>query len=441
MVNSLLKKMIAVLLVSILLTAVTAWSMVRLYLLQQSHAQSHAAIIRVQLDVDELRAHLIQYLQYQDDMSFLKLSEFQHELSETWSRDEVIGDRSTGKLKQINTQLAGLIDGDRIFREAKEKRAIQSTYVIQRQNIMRMRYNMLIQEMNTHLAHAHRRLLSIEQNAIDRTYSHLTLILIGCYVVFFAAVIGLIRRFRQGAQTVSRGIFAIRDGVFSHKIQAKALDKEFQYVAGAFNEMSEQLQHNTFTRAELETEIERQTKELSEQKETLKYLSDHDALTRLLNRRALDRELTIAMDKAERTGVIIAVLFMDINKFKPVNDHYGHAFGDKVLVELANRLTRHTRKTDMIARFGGDEFVVCLDLLRSKAGVTEKARCLIQAVEKPITVQNHTVQVGVSIGIAYFSPEENFARDVLERADTAMYVAKESKDSRYVEHNPLSVVS
>lgn len=147
------------------------------------------------------------------------------------------------------------------------------------------------------------------------------------------------------------------------------------------------------------------------------------------------------MDKAERTGVIIAVLFMDINKFKPVNDHYGHAFGDKVLVELANRLTRHTRKTDMIARFGGDEFVVCLDLLRSKAGVTEKARCLIQAVEKPITVQNHTVQVGVSIGIAYFSPEENFARDVLERADTAMYVAKESKDSRYVEHNPLSVVS
>lgn len=156
----------------------------------------------------------------------------------------------------------------------------------------------------------------------------------------------------------------------------------------------------------------------------IRHLAQHDALTGLMNRAAFLDQLQLAMNKAAREQQQLALLFIDLNDFKRVNDSLGHLEGDRVLVTVAERLRACLRTGDHVARFGGDEFVVLLDAVRSRHDVLVVLQALLSVVEVPVETHGRSLSVTPSIGIALY-PEHGETADLLiQHADTAMYGAK-----------------
>jgi diguanylate cyclase (GGDEF)-like protein/PAS domain S-box-containing protein len=158
----------------------------------------------------------------------------------------------------------------------------------------------------------------------------------------------------------------------------------------------------------------------------------HDALTGLPNRALFKEHLKLAVERAKRKDpFLFAVLFLDLDRFKNVNDSLGHAVGDELLIQIARRLEEHIRPVDRVARFGGDEFAVLLDGIEDPSDATRVAERLQTQLQQPFNILGHNVFTSVSIGIAmsttgYLGPD-----DVVRDADTAMYRAKALGKARY----------
>ncbi len=156
----------------------------------------------------------------------------------------------------------------------------------------------------------------------------------------------------------------------------------------------------------------------------LQQLARYDPLTGLANRRELHEHLGAALNRIQRYGGSLALLFIDVDHFKSINDRHGHAAGDEVLQEIALRLRGAVRTTDTVARVAGDEFVVILEQLRSTDEPQFVARKLLAAIGKPFMLDHGALQVGVSIGIALGQAGDG-ADQLLRRADRALYAAKD----------------
>jgi diguanylate cyclase (GGDEF)-like protein/PAS domain S-box-containing protein len=150
-----------------------------------------------------------------------------------------------------------------------------------------------------------------------------------------------------------------------------------------------------------------------------------DSLTGVPNRRLLDERLALSLARSKRHQLPIALLYVDIDHFKKVNDTYGHAVGDAVLREVSARLNAAVREVDLVARLGGDEFVVLIDDLSSPADAESIARKLLAAMQQPVETGGSALQVTVSIGIGFFW-ETPTQESLLAAADQALYDAKES---------------
>lgn len=165
--------------------------------------------------------------------------------------------------------------------------------------------------------------------------------------------------------------------------------------------------------------------------ERLAHQASHDALTALPNRALLLDRLNQQLLFAERAGQTVAVLFLDLDGFKAVNDRLGHAAGDELLIAIASRLQGHVRAGDTVARLGGDEFVLVLSALTNRREVTIVVERLIAAIGSPILLAMGEVQVSASIGIAFSSPDCSDPEALLAAADGAMYAAKQAGKGRY----------
>lgn len=160
----------------------------------------------------------------------------------------------------------------------------------------------------------------------------------------------------------------------------------------------------------------------------IRHLALHDYLTGLPNRAYFVEHANADLAMAKRYGRKLALLFLDLDKFKPINDQYGHEAGDAVLVETSRRLRAALRESDMVCRLGGDEFVVLLSQYSDDAGLLTLAHKLYEAICKPIQLQNHSVSVACSMGIATYPEHGHTLDDLIQRADTAMYRAKAQPD-------------
>ncbi len=158
--------------------------------------------------------------------------------------------------------------------------------------------------------------------------------------------------------------------------------------------------------------------------EQLLHIATHDTLTGLANRRVLTDRLSHALARAERTGEAVALLFIDLDGFKCVNDLYGHAVGDEVLIEVADRLREVARGSDFVARLGGDEFVILLDTDVHPGSPSALAERVFDGLSRPCRFTGGEAIVGASIGVAMHPPLSNLAADLIRRADAAMYEAK-----------------
>jgi len=150
----------------------------------------------------------------------------------------------------------------------------------------------------------------------------------------------------------------------------------------------------------------------------------HDALTGLPNRLSLMVRLENAVTVAKRNGAVLALLFIDLDKFKPVNDQYGHAVGDKLLQAVAARLRPCVREADTLARLGGDEFVVLLQSDVSRVTPAFTAQRIAEALQQPYEIDGYHIEIGASIGVSLFPDDADDADRLLARADAAMYRVK-----------------
>ena len=153
-------------------------------------------------------------------------------------------------------------------------------------------------------------------------------------------------------------------------------------------------------------------------------LAQHDPLTGLPNRALLNDRLNQAISRAQRHGSLVAVLFLDLDRFKRVNDSLGHAIGDKVLQEVAKRLTGAVRASDTVSRYGGDEFVIVLSELGHRALARLKAEKLRTSLSAPSFIGQRALHIKVSIGISIFPEDGQDAQTLIDCADFAMYRAK-----------------
>jgi diguanylate cyclase (GGDEF)-like protein len=177
--------------------------------------------------------------------------------------------------------------------------------------------------------------------------------------------------------------------------------------------------------------IERLLSTTIAQRDIIHHQAAHDPLTSLPNKTLMDDRLAMACERATRDNALAALLFIDLDGFKGVNDSHGHEAGDRVLVEVARRLEAGLRKVDTAARLGGDEFLVVLDGIGCRADADTVAAKLIELVGQPIDVGGEAVRIGVSIGIAVFPEDTRKVSDLVRLADGAMYAVKRAGKNGY----------
>ena len=164
----------------------------------------------------------------------------------------------------------------------------------------------------------------------------------------------------------------------------------------------------------------------------LRHKAFNDYLTNLYNREWFLDKLTNGVERVKRnSNCLFAVLFLDLDRFKKINDNLGHIIGDKLLVAVAQRLLKAVRSTDTVSRIGGDEFAIILENMQATSESYDVAQRIIQELSKPFVVENNEVFTGTSIGIVFSSPHYQTAEDMLRDADTAMYRAKERGGNSY----------
>jgi diguanylate cyclase (GGDEF)-like protein len=247
-------------------------------------------------------------------------------------------------------------------------------------------------------------------------------VVLGLLGAMFAVVVGialyLARRMTTDVvrplEVLRRAVVTLREGDLAHRIEDvpdQRWPTELSDVAGAFNAMAAAL---------------------DEQHRNLRHRATQDPLTGLPNRSSFRRHLEDILLPTRRTKHTLAVLFIDIDDFKVINDSLGHAVGDAVLVEVAERLAACVGPGDLVARLGGDEFVILIsDRRPGRDSAQDIAERVLAVLANPFPIVGDTVSVAVSIGIAIARPDMDDAGRLLAEADLAMYAAKRNGKGRH----------
>ncbi len=177
--------------------------------------------------------------------------------------------------------------------------------------------------------------------------------------------------------------------------------------------------------------IFRDLSELKRKEAQLIHLAHHDPLTGLPNRALFNDRIAVALSQAQRSGTKLAVCYLDLDGFKPINDHWGHAVGDQLLIEISRRLESSLRGGDTIARLGGDEFVLLLTNLVDFAECETVLARLRATVAQPVVIEGHALSVTASIGVTLYPDDAADADTLLRHADQALYNAKEAGRNRH----------
>src|SRR5581483_10820925 len=213
----------------------------------------------------------------------------------------------------------------------------------------------------------------------------------------------------------------IHDVVTSESFKARAPvagSKEIADLASAFNRMLEELEHRDEATHQAEANLHSQART--------------DALTGLPNRRLFTESLSQAVAFARRTHRNLGLLYIDLDGFKHVNDSLGHSVGDQLLCEVGKRLSTRVRRSDMLARVGGDEFTVILRSVEQMDDATAAAESLIQGLTHSFRIEGREISIGASIGISTLDESLIDAAELLKQADSAMYAAKRAGRNRAV---------
>jgi diguanylate cyclase (GGDEF)-like protein len=203
---------------------------------------------------------------------------------------------------------------------------------------------------------------------------------------------------------------------------------ENQTLLAKYHELTEELELKIGERT---AELSSKNRQLLSAARKMKYMAYHDVLSGLPNRRMFLERLKAAMDEAKRNHYKLAVIFIDLDRFKNINDTLGHEFGDLLLKHVTKEMAKSVRRIDTISRQGGDEFTVLLNRIRSEEEVIPLVERMRSIVAKPITIQSQELHVSMSIGIAFYPSDGKSTEELMKNADMAMYRAKEEGRDNY----------
>jgi diguanylate cyclase (GGDEF)-like protein len=175
----------------------------------------------------------------------------------------------------------------------------------------------------------------------------------------------------------------------------------------------------------LEERVKRRTEQISKINNELEYIAEHDPLTGLPNRRLFAKRLELCLKNKNASEDIFAVLFIDLDRFKSINDYLGHKTGDSLLMEIAQCLRKCTRETDTISRQGGDEFLLILDNITDVSEIDKTAKKIISCLSTPFIINGYEINVSASIGISVYPHHGNSSEVLMKNADIAMYRVKD----------------
>ncbi|WP_303720390.1 diguanylate cyclase [Malonomonas rubra] len=212
----------------------------------------------------------------------------------------------------------------------------------------------------------------------------------------------------------------------------KTLDVQGQRKSGEVFPTELSISRGTAGGQRLYTLIVRDVTERKSMEERVRRMASHDHLTGLPNRTLLMDRLQVAMAQVRRQGGQFALLFIDLDKFKPVNDNYGHDVGDRLLQQVATRMLDAIRASDTVARIGGDEFALLLNNIENCSAVHSACENLLTSLRRSFNVSGIQIEISCSIGVALFNGQDSDAGDLLKRADNAMYKAKRDGKNGFV---------
>ena len=181
----------------------------------------------------------------------------------------------------------------------------------------------------------------------------------------------------------------------------------------------------------IQLDLEKSLKELDKQKKELEHQANHDALTNLPNRVLFLDRLEQAISLSQRHNKKVAVLFIDLDNFKEINDSLGHDIGDKILVEFTSRMEKKIRRSDTLSRLGGDEFCIILNDINSVDNVSNFITDSMKTSKDPFIIGNNTLYIGMSIGVSIYPNDGHSANTLLKNSDAAMYEAKGNGRNTY----------
>ena len=242
------------------------------------------------------------------------------------------------------------------------------------------------------------------------------------YVVIFASlVVVLVATIASRALTSSRKRINLAVQQFARERKSAPLPVQRQDELGQLARSFVQMQE----------EIVEHLEELSRSRNALEHLARHDPLTGLPNHRVFFERLEHALAAARRSAKPLAVLFVDLDHFKQLNDSLGHSIGDRVLQAVANLLRSATRESDTVARLGGDEFVILIEQLDDPGRVVAVLHKLHERFQLPMLLDGHEVKVQASMGVSLFPRDGDDIESLVQQADRAMYVAKNAGRNTY----------
>jgi diguanylate cyclase (GGDEF)-like protein len=231
--------------------------------------------------------------------------------------------------------------------------------------------------------------------------------------------------------------FALADRINADKRAKEAAQGEALASRTALLEATQANERELERRiAERTAELNRANEQLRDQEQHLRHLAQHDPLTGLPNRLSMQQRLALAMEFAKRNRKKLAVMMVDLDGFKRLNDTRGHRGGDHALIQIAGRLRTSVRGSDTVARYGGDEFVVLAGELDRAEDVSNIAEKIADMVSLPLSIDGATQNISCSIGISVYPDHAEDAEGLIERADRAMYAAKAAGNRRYAFFSP-----
>lgn len=269
----------------------------------------------------------------------------------------------------------------------------------------------------------------VTAEAASRTIAVVSVAVLALVLLLWVAAVrgvtGPVRRLIEGTRRLATGALGTR--------VARGGVSELDELAQSFNEMAARLAESERAVRSHQAELERRVHERTRQ---LQHLAHHDPLTELPNRRELFSHLGRVLPRARHTESGLAVLFIDLDNFKTINDSLGHEFGDRVLREIGRRLCSVASGSDFVGRLGGDEFTVVLNGLASTAEMQQRVAALITAFQRPLEVEHRELMIGVSIGVALCPDHGEDAESLLRAADSALFRAKELGRNRWCVYSP-----